>query len=649
MGLFSAGAVIEYTPVGDVLTMAISILLIVLVSRTYTTGETTSKLFRMMLILTLVAAAFNLLFRLVPEMFPGMLVLAYVFREAYHLVLFSNFFLFIHYIVSLVYLEEKRTYYVVIANTAFAILAIADIVTCVMGVSFRINPDGSMVEGFNVFIFAVIFYISMIMFLLFKYRNRIIKQIFSGIVFSFALMLIMQFVQGMNHQTSFTTGLFLFPIMSVMYLVHSNPYDPETGAVDEKSFVDQIRKVYKNDRKLMLMSLRMHELDNYAGFVGDIKFDVFHFFKNDAKDATLFRLSGGRLVLAFDITRQKYYSDIIRRLCDSFDQLYEKYKLDFKIVMLETNPSLSKDCEYNKFFAYMEKRIPANVYYRVKAEDVEKYLRNKYIVDQLHDIRDRLDYNDERVMTFCQPVYNVRTGTYDTAEALMRMKLPELGMVFPDQFIPLAEQENVIHTLSMIILNKTCRSIRELMDDGYRIRRVSVNFAVQEVRDDYFSKDVIDIIKRNRIPCEKIAIELTESTNATDFEIMKARIEELRKHGIKFYLDDFGSGYSNFDRIMELPFDIIKFDRSLVIESAKDKNSEFMVNTFADMFRKLNYRVLYEGIEDDIDEERCVCMQAQYLQGYKYSKPIPIEQLRDFLSKGGPDDEGEIIQMPSVV
>ena len=438
-----------------------------------------------------------------------------------------------------------------------------------------------------------------------------------------------------------------FPIMAIMYLVHANPYDPETGAVNEASFVNEIRKAYLNDRRLMLMALRMNELDNYSSFDKTIQFELFQFFRKDAKKANLFRLSGGRLVLVFDITNKKYYSDTVMTLCDSFDQLYERFKLDFKVIMLETNEFLSKGCDYNKFFSYIEKRIPTNIYYRVKEEDIDNFRRNKYIIDQLHDIRDRMDYDDERVLTFCQPVYNLATGKYDTAESLMRMKLPDIGMVFPDQFIPLAEQEHVIHSLSLIILNKTCRAIRSMMDEGYDLKRISVNFAIQEVRDDYFSHDVINIIERNRIPCDKIAIELTESTNATDFEIMKARIEELRKHGIKFYLDDFGSGYSNFDRIMELPFDIIKFDRSLVIESAKSKNSEFMVQTFADMFRKLDYRVLYEGIEDDKDEERCVRMQAQYLQGYKYSKPIPIEQLRDFFSKIDPGDGEGIIPMPS--
>ena len=143
---------------------------------------------------------------------------------------------------------------------------------------------------------------------------------------------------------------------------------------------------------------------------------------------------------------------------------------------------------------------------------------------------------------------------------------------------------------------------------------------------------MIRVIRANDIPFEKIAVELTESQNETDFNMVRDKINHLKEYGITFYLDDFGTGYSNMERIMELPFDIIKFDRSMVIESAQSRNSEFMVNTFADMFRKLDYGVLYEGVEDESDEARCIRMLAGYLQGYKYSRPIDITGLGNFLS-----------------
>ena len=112
---------------------------------------------------------------------------------------------------------------------------------------------------------------------------------------------------------------------------------------------------------------------------------------------------------------------------------------------------------------------------------------------------------------------------------------------------------------------------------------------------------------------------------------MKRRVIQLQDLGIKFYLDDFGTGYSNFERIMEIPFDIIKFDRSMLMQSHQSDSSQYMVKTFANMFYDLRYAVLFEGVENDSDEDRCIMMKAQYLQGYKYSKPIPIEELKTFL------------------
>ena len=156
----------------------------------------------------------------------------------------------------------------------------------------------------------------------------------------------------------------------------------------------------------------------------------------------------------------------------------------------------------------------------------------------------------------------------------MRLELPETGMVYPDQFIPMAERHDYIHTLSKIILNKTCRQIKRLEQEGYQIDRVSVNFSILEFRRKEFCKDVMDIIRQNEIPYEKVAIELTESWNETEFDNIKNTITSLQKLGIKFYLDDFGTGYSNFERIIGLPIDVIKFDRSLTILAGKNAESD---------------------------------------------------------------------------
>ena len=215
----------------------------------------------------------------------------------------------------------------------------------------------------------------------------------------------------------------------------------------------------------------------------------------------------------------------------------------------------------------------------------------------------------------------------------MRLNLEETGVVYPNQFIPLAEEQGYIHILTEIILHKTCEAIKRFTEAGYEIKRISINVSAQELRDKSFCSDIMNIIDHCGISGDKIAIELTESRNESDFLLMKEKIEELKKNGITFYLDDFGTGYSNMERIMELPFDIIKFDRSLVLASGSDERSKRMVSNLANMFSDMNYFVLYEGVEKESDEDMCKGMSATYLQGFKYSKPTPIIDLKDYVSR----------------
>ena len=192
--------------------------------------------------------------------------------------------------------------------------------------------------------------------------------------------------------------------------------------------------------------------------------------------------------------------------------------------------------------------MEVNSVYRVIPEDVKRFRRYESLLAELTDICNRNDLNDPRVVVYCQPVYNIKTKKYDTAEALMRLQIKDLGMMFPDRFIPLAEENGQIHMLTQIILHKTCEAVRRLVSQGYDVSRVSVNVSAIELKDEQFCEDIIGIINQSGISGDRIAIELTESRTDSDFDQMKQMIDELRQHGIKFYLDDFGTGYSNMER-----------------------------------------------------------------------------------------------------
>ena len=626
----------NYSPVGDVLVLAICFVFIILIKSAFISKTKNFAIFRIILGLLMIAGALGLVYHILlnsVDQYPHALI--YALRIAYHLALFGNLFLYVLYAMIPLHLDndsDKR--YAIIAGAGFVVMMLVDIAGSVFKFGFYISDDKKIHDGFNIFPIGYIFFVGILLVMLIRYRNRIAKQIINGVLGTYAVAILIMGVQGSHHQVSFTTATFLFPVFALLYLIHANPFDIELGAVNVSAFEDMISYGYSRKKELLLMSLFMHDFEGSGKkYPATIQHTIRRFYTDFFKGAVLFQISNGRMILVVDVAKNPAYENSINHMLTSFADEYPKYKLDFKINITKTFNEISEINDYVGLIKYSESKMKENDVHFIEEKDVVEYFEYKYILTELEDINKKKNLDDPRVEVFCQPVLNIITGKYDTAEALMRLNLERIGMVFPDRFIPVAEEFGYIHTLSKIILHKTCMHIKSMLDCTYIVKRISVNFAVSEVRDKNFCKDINDIIEASGIPYEKIAIEITESQNDNDFRIMKEKINELRGHGIKFYLDDFGTGYSNFERIMELPFDIIKFDRSMVLASGTDYKSQKMVYYLAKMFSDMNYSVLYEGVETIEDEEKCKRMCANYLQGYKYSKPIPIEQLTEYFEK----------------
>ncbi|MCR5510862.1 MAG: EAL domain-containing protein [Lachnospiraceae bacterium] len=626
----------NYTATGDILVLAMCVLFIVLIHTAYIKRTKNFIYLRAMIVMVIIASLSDIFFHLFMNgMGKSPNILIYIFRIVFHMCLAGNLWMYVIYLkepLHLEYRENKK--YVLISAALFILIGLFEILGTVFRFGFYIDEAGSARSVFPVFFVGYVCFLAIIMYLVYQYRDRIFRPILIGVLATVGISIWLIIIQQIHSQSSFTTATFIFPIYAILYLVHSNPYDIESGALGKDAFLDKIRTCYEKNRDLLLMSLYLPDFDKGDGgfppeIASSIRYFVVYFFRG----ATLFKLTSGHIVLVVDIQRNPDYQYLSNKMIDEFNKVYPIYNRNYKIVIMETWDKVSQNNDYEGLIRYIHSRMPENSIRRVEVRDIKEYLDTVFIRDQLADIANKRNLKDERVLVFCQPVYNIHTGCYDTAEALMRLDLPELGIVYPDKFIPVAEQNNDIQILTKIILSKTCAQIRKIMDEGYIIKRISVNFSVLDMRENDFCAVVQKIIRESGISYDSIAIEITETQSEKDFKLIKKRVNDLKGSGIKFYLDDFGTGYSNFERIMEIPFDIIKFDRSLVIGAAGDDKLKSMMTHLAKMFADMDYDVLYEGVENEADETRCIDMSANYLQGYKYSKPIPIEQLKEYLQK----------------
>lgn len=623
----------SYTPVGDITVTGLCMLIFLLLMQTSVHKNKRFKLLVAMLMANIAASYTDIAYQML--LYSGTVhpVMTHVFRILHHISMTLILFLTIRYLQEPLWIRSDAQKRYSVMTVVVLILSIAfDVIGSFLHLTFYMDGDGTIHMGFNVFIIVYALFIGSIFYLIVHYRTRIIKQIFWGLLGSYVISMLILAIQGPFQQVSFTGVSYFLPIMAIVFMFHSNPFDLTTGAASETYLYQSLETAQEKKDKLVLLSCRMPGFFKTLETNNDLKLEYNRFFRQNIPKGVVFRCTDDRLILSFKkFDDPDAQNDMLDKVLENFRNSHKKFEIDYKIVVMETTPDIQSAADYIHIIESTEQAMPFNTAHFVGNSDIRRFYGGNYILSELADISRRKDLDDERVLVYCQPVFNISTGTYDTAEALMRLKLPKTGMVYPDQFIPLAEQNGYIHMMSMIILNKTCGAIRTLIEDGLDINRISVNFSTLDIRYDSFCKEVQQIIDRNQIPYHKIAIEITESRSEADFHIMKEKVQELQKLGIKFYLDDFGTGYSNFERIMEIPFDIIKFDRSMTIESSKSENSFYMVSTFANMFSKLHYSVLFEGIEDENDEKNCVKMSAKYLQGYKYSKPIPIEELAGFL------------------
>ena len=623
----------EYTPVGDIVTIALCMLIgiLLLVNRVHKSSS--FRITTVMMISISAAAASSLVYRITTGAPPYDAALIYTTRILHHCSLSLVQVMYVLYLKEPLWMKSDgyRKFTAAVYGVAFVPILI-DIVGIITKTGFFVADD-ALHSGFSVYPFSYAAFMGIVFYVIIFYRSRIIGQVFRGLIGTNSVSLLLIAVQGMHHQSSFTTFAYFLPVMGLIFMFHSNPFDYETGAAGDTFFYHELSGAIEKKTPLMMISCTISDFYTRIKEDSDFKEEFFRFFRQNIRQGILYRFPNGKIILTVKKKRLKDPEKILGSIINDFYGSYSTLRIDYKLIVAETVPEIGTPDDYIRLMEFAEAETPVNGTHRISGDDIKRFLDMTYIISELEDIVHRCDMNDERVLAYCQPVFNIISGRYDTAEALMRLRLPKAGLVFPDKFIPIAEKYNYIHTLSLIILNKTCAAIKKLTEEGYALSRISVNFSAIDIRQENFCEEVQDIIRRSGIPYGKIAVEITESRSELEFNRMKQKVEELQKLGIKFYLDDFGTGYSNFERIMEIPFDIIKFDRSLLLESVKNDSSKYMVSTFANMFDNLNYSVLFEGVEDERDEQYCVNMKASYLQGYKYSKPIPIEELRNFLSR----------------
>lgn len=249
--------------------------------------------------------------------------------------------------------------------------------------------------------------------------------------------------------------------------------------------------------------------------------------------------------------------------------------------------------------------------------NLDKIRRDKAVEKAVKLAMDR-----DEIMVYYQPIYSVEKGAYNSAEALVRLKDEELGWISPDEFIPLAEKNGFIIDMGDMILEKVCRFIRDFNLKESSIEYIEVNISAVQMIHKSFAQRVKDILEKYDVEPSQINIEITETAIMGDTSVVNDNIRKLVEYGINFSLDDYGSGYSNIDYINQMPFSIIKLDKSIIWEAFKNDKAGITLKYTIGMLNALKLLIVAEGVETEEMKNHLVDIGCHYMQGWYYSKAV---------------------------
>jgi len=263
------------------------------------------------------------------------------------------------------------------------------------------------------------------------------------------------------------------------------------------------------------------------------------------------------------------------------------------------------------------------------------------------DLRHAVDRN--QMVLHYQPQVNIETGEISGAEALIRWNHPEHGLVPPASFIPLAEETGLIVQIGAWTLLEACSQCKALNEKGLKLQKVAVNVSSLQ-----FNSAFIELVKQvlleTKLEPRLLELELTEGVIMSNAKSSIQSLHELKNLGCTLSVDDFGTGYSSLSYLSRFPLDELKIDRSFVIEYDKSENSSHLVSAIIAMGKSLNLRMVAEGV-DDVGQFHFLRKQGiQIIQGYLFSKPVPLNDLAKLLTKAPYNDQiNEMIEAQQYV
>ncbi|MBU3177212.1 EAL domain-containing protein [Clostridium estertheticum] len=414
-------------------------------------------------------------------------------------------------------------------------------------------------------------------------------------------------------------------------------HDELTGLPNRRYFKEILNKCINNyTSTLKEMAVIFLDLDNFKmvnDSFGHVKGDLLIKEVADKlkeclnKEDHVFRLGGDEFILlCFNIKTKEQAIELAEKIKNVFNgtfliddsQLHVTASLG--IVLYNENSTNSKEWLNHADNALYKAKTNGRNGYVIYEPILEESFIDKLTLKM--DIEKALENNE--FMLYYQPQVDIKNGDIIGAEALIRWRHKERGMIFPNEFIAIAEETGLISKIGEWVLREACSQLKKWQSINLCLRKVSVNLSAQQFMKSDLTEVVKDILSKIGLRPEYLELEITESmTMEVNYAIKTLR--ELNDLGVSISIDDFGTGYNSLSYLKKFPVNYLKIDKSFINDIMNDESAANIAATIISMAHNLGLKVIAEGVEDKQQLRFLQLCNCDYVQGYFFSKPIPAE------------------------
>lgn len=418
-------------------------------------------------------------------------------------------------------------------------------------------------------------------------------------------------------------------------------YDSMTGLGDRSAFFQDVRYHIESDAHVHIIVVQLSHLAHinrrYGVQVGDQLIRVIsEYLKELDEEYTAYRIGNSRLVLMGGECTQQRAEEFV-------EGIHKRFQKDWRVSYREEEYAiLSSACLLHLFLDprdtendlldkinYTISMVPSheedNVIFFDEAINADMQ-RKRYVLEEV-----RYAIENKTFQMYYQPIYDCQKERFDSAESLIRLFGRDGSFISPGEFIPMAEINGLIDDISWIVLEKVCEFLGHYPD--LPLSAVSVNMTGKQILNPGFVRRIEEHLENYHTDGGRLRIEITERIITEDFEKVKKVMEYLSQKGIHFYLDDFGTGYSNISSMLSLPFEVIKFDQSLVKTMNSSDKGLRTIGLLADIMHENDCVVVAEGVETEQQAKTAQERRLDRIQGYYFARPMPEKELIQFLEE----------------